>query len=133
MGNTFWISVFLLSVFAPLAGAQHAGPNPPCSIYFAVLQDDPQAPGRYVARMTVSQMDWYNKNGRQFAPGLCFSWEKSQYLIVWSLSTQTRTFNETGELTARAETTTNSRENGTFTTYGSLSTWGSYSGTSSGS
>lgn len=105
----------------------------PCAVYFGVLQDDAKAPGRYVARMTASQADWYAKNGRKQYPGMCLSLEKAQYLIVWTVSTQTRTFRTTETRTATAATSTTGYESGTFSTYGSLSTWGTYSGSSSSS
>jgi hypothetical protein len=63
-------------------------PPPPegaCSTYFGVLQGDPNAPGRYVARMTRSQANWYAKNGRKQYPGPCFALEKTRYLIIWAV------------------------------------------------
>ena len=111
-----------------------AGTTPPaCSAYFGVLQDDPRAPGRYVARMTNAQADWFQKTGGKQYPGLCLSLERARYLIVWTVSTEARTIHETVNRTAQANTSTTGTENGTFSTYGSLSTWGTYSGHSSSS
>jgi hypothetical protein len=83
--------------------------------------------------MTTSQADWYAKTGRKQYPSLCLSPEKAQYLIVWTVSTQTRTIRTTETRTATATTSTTGEESGTFSAYGSLSTWGRYSGTSSSS
>jgi hypothetical protein len=131
-------SVVIPSMLAVLAfpGASFSQPPPqehPCTAYFGVLQDDPKAPGRYVARMTSSQANWYGNNGRKQYPGLCLSLEKARYLIVWTVSTRARTFQTTETRTAQVNTSATEQESGTFNTYGGLSTWGRYSGTSSSS
>lgn len=105
----------------------------PCTAYFGVLQDDAKAPGGYVARMSSSQADWYAKSGTKNYPGLCLSLEKARYLIVWTVATQARTIQTTAARTATETTSTAGQESGTFSAYGSLSTWGRYSGTSSSS
>jgi hypothetical protein len=79
--------------------------------------------------MTNSQATWYAKNGTTKYPGLCLSLEKARFLIVWGVSTETRTMRTTETRTASANTWTTGEERGTFNTYGSLSMWGSYSGT----
>lgn len=127
----------LLSVLVVGAGLNASRDKPPqsatapCEAYFGVVQDDPLAPGRYVARMTNSQADWYAKHERERYPGLCFSLEKARYLILWSVSTETRTFRTTETRTDRQTTATTGEERGTFSVYGGLSAWGTYSGTSS--
>jgi hypothetical protein len=64
---------------------------------------------------------------------VCLGLGKAQYLIVWTVSTETRTIHTTETRTASATTLTTGHESGTFNTYGALSTWGTYSGTSSSS
>jgi hypothetical protein len=132
----FFGMVPLLSVllaaegFSPSHEKAPQSSEAPCAAYFGVLQDDPGAPGRYVARMTNSQAGWYAKNGRKLYPGLCLSLEKARFLIVWTVSTETRTFHTTETRTASETTSTTGNERGTFQVYGTLSAWGSYSGTS---
>jgi PEGA domain len=117
----------------PPAVPQVAAETEPCAAYVGLLQDDEKAPGRYVAKMTSAQATWYAKNGRKLFPGLCLSLEKARYLLVWSISTQSRTIHQTAHRTASVDTSTHGHEDGTFSTYGSLSMRGTYSGTFSSS
>lgn len=127
------VQVLMPVLVLPVAGSPaqvHAQSDSPCAVYIGVLQDDPRAPGRYVPRMTTSQANWYAKNGAKQYPGLCLSLEKARYLILWSVSTQTRTTHMTETRSVNATTSTFGSESGTFHVYGSLSARGSYSGTS---
>jgi TonB family protein len=56
--------------------------------------------------------------------------ENAQYLIVWSPSLQMQSYQQTVERQIHVNTTTIGQENGSFSTYGDLSTRGTYSGTS---
>ena len=128
----------ILPMLAVLAIPETALPQTPpraqeggCSTYFGVLQDDPRVPGRYVSRMTSSQASWYAKSGLKQHPGVCLGLEKARYLVIWTISTETRTIYTAEARTASTTTLTNGHENGAFNTYGALSMWGTYSGTSS--
>jgi hypothetical protein len=130
----------ILPMLAVLAIPETALPQTPpraqeggCSTYFGVLQDDPRVPGRYVSRMTSSQASWYAKSGLKQHPGVCLGLEKARYLVIWTISTETRTIYTAETRTASTTTLTNGHENGAFNTYGALSMWGTYSGTSSSS
>jgi hypothetical protein len=101
-----------------------------CTAYFGVIQEDDGAPGGYVARMSSPQASWYSKNRGRY-PGVCLSLEKAQYIILWTVSTETRTIHTTETRTANETASTTGHETGTFRVYGSLSAWGTYSGNSS--
>jgi hypothetical protein len=126
--------IALVTLILPVASLSQASPNPKdCSAYFGVIQYEPRAPGSYIARMSDSQAKWYANQGRKQYPAACLSLEKAQYLIVWTTSTRTRSTQQTVQRTAQVHTETTGSEDGTFSTYGSLATWGTYSGTTSSS
>jgi len=118
-----------LALFALPSLAQSNTPQASCTAYFGVLQYDPSVPGLLVARMSDSQAKWFMKNGNRQYPGLCLSLEKAQYLIVWTISKQVTTTEQTVQRTAQVDTSTRGSESGSFKTYGALLTWGNYSGT----
>jgi len=120
--------VSALVIFPVPSCAQTTPQESQCSTFFGVLQYDPNAPGHLVARMSASQANWFAKSGQKRYPGICLALEKAQYLIVWTIATDVTTTEQTVQRTARVNTSTTGRESGTFSTYGDLSTWGTYSG-----
>ena len=123
-----FLSIPALALFVLPSFAQSNAPQAPCTAYFGVLQYDPKVPGFLVAAMSSSQAKWLPKNGQKHYPGLCLSLEKAKYLIVWTTSTQVATTERTVQRTGEVDTSATGSETGTFNTYGSLSTWGNYSG-----